>query len=318
MKKLITIIVPVYKVEAFLPQCVDSILAQTYKNFELFLVDDGSPDRCGELCDQYAAADRRITVIHKQNGGLSDARNVAMDQMHGEYVTFIDSDDSIDKSYLQKMLYCAEKYDADIVQSDFTREYKQLGSKTSPNSAGMTIICKDDIFRDYLHMRIPKVFAWGKLYRTSLFEGIRYPFGLIDEDNYTTYKVMYASKVFVQVNFKMYFYRVNPNSIMHMEFSEKKFGILNAIPEIREFLKDKTTRFDADVDYYEMRQNIQVYNNAIQANAVHDYPERIDVIYHSLCEYSKLHRSIDLKYRVLLLLLRSNRYFYENAIIIMR
>ena len=106
LQPLISVIVPCYNVEEYLPKCIESILNQTYRNLEILLVDDGSPDNCGRICDEYAAKDSRIRIIHKKNGGLSDARNAALDVMTGEYVTFIDSDDYISKYFYEKLINC--------------------------------------------------------------------------------------------------------------------------------------------------------------------------------------------------------------------
>ena len=314
MNSLISVIVPVYKVEEFLPVCVDSILAQTYGNFELFLVDDGSPDSCGEICERYAEKDSRITVIHKENGGLSDARNVAIDQMNGEYVTFIDSDDYVSKDYLEKLLYCAQKYDADIVQCDFTKDPQTLGQPTAPGQKAITLIYDEDILRDYLRLGVPKVFACGKLYKSGLFQDVRYPFGLIDEDNYTTFKLMYGIHVFININRQMYYYRTNMESITNMAFSERKFGILKSPDAIREFLKDKTTEYNDDVDYYDMRQNIQLYNNAVQANAEDQFAVQLKPVYDKLMNYKDKHIGIDLKYRMMLQLLKQSKPLYKKLI----
>ena len=118
-RPLVSIIVPCYKVEQYLPVCIESVLGQTYDNWELILVDDGSPDRSGEICDQYAAKDKRINVIHKPNGGLSSARNAGLDMMNGEYVTFLDSDDFWHKDYLRVMMKHIDDEKADIVQCGF-------------------------------------------------------------------------------------------------------------------------------------------------------------------------------------------------------
>lgn len=116
---LISVIVPIYNVEQFLPKCIDSILVQTYKNIEILLVDDGSPDRCGEICDEYAQKDKRIRVIHKPNGGLSDARNAALDLMQGEWVTCVDSDDFITPDYLETLYGLCNKYNCKMSVADW-------------------------------------------------------------------------------------------------------------------------------------------------------------------------------------------------------
>lgn len=111
----VSVVIPVYKVEKYLRECVDSVLAQSCTELEVILVDDGSPDRCGQICDEYAAADKRVSVIHKQNGGLSDARNAGLKRASGKYVLFVDSDDMIANNAVEKLLAAAEKNDAQIV-----------------------------------------------------------------------------------------------------------------------------------------------------------------------------------------------------------
>lgn len=318
MQELISIIIPIYNVERFLRNCIDSLIKQTYQNWELFLVDDGSPDQCGKICDEYGERDQRIHVIHKENGGLSDARNCAIEKIHGEYLTFIDSDDCVHPDYLCKMLHFAQKYGADIVQCDFCRNIEDLGASASCTKKDATIIRGDDILKDYLHYRIPKVFACGKIYKSKMFKEIRYPIGLIDEDNFTTYKLMYDCDIFVNVNQNLYYYRINQESITNRGFDEKKFGILQSTNEIRRFLKDRTDSFDADVDYYDMRQLIQIYNNALIATAIEAYQEQFDEIYNKLCRYEKALHNLDMKYKGLLVILKFNRKLYNNIILWMR
>ena len=114
---LVSVIVPVYKVEKFLRDCIDSIINQTYRNLEILLVDDGSPDNCGAICDEYARKDSRITVFHKENGGLSDARNYALDRCNGDYITFVDSDDVIRNDFIATLLGLIKESDSDVVSS---------------------------------------------------------------------------------------------------------------------------------------------------------------------------------------------------------
>ncbi len=118
-EELVSVIVPIYKVEEYLRECVDSIINQTYKNLEIILVDDGSPDNCGEICEEYARNDSRVTVYHKENGGLSDARNYGMARSHGEYITFVDSDDVIKENFVEALMELIHKYNADIAVSPY-------------------------------------------------------------------------------------------------------------------------------------------------------------------------------------------------------
>ena len=218
------------------------------------------------------------------------------------------------KDYLEKLLYCAQKYDADIVQCDFTKDPQTLGQPTAPGQKAITLIYDEDILRDYLRLGVPKVFACGKLYKSGLFQDVRYPFGLIDEDNYTTFKLMYGIHVFININRQMYYYRTNMESITNMAFSERKFGILKSPDAIREFLKDKTTEYNDDVDYYDMRQNIQLYNNAVQANAEDQFAVQLKPVYDKLMNYKDKHIGIDLKYRMMLQLLKQSKPLYKKMI----
>ncbi len=231
MSNSISIIVPVYKVEPYIRQCVESILAQTYTDFELILVDDGSPDNCGAICDEYAQKDSRVRVVHQQNGGLSAARNAGLDIAKGEYVTFIDSDDFVRGDYLKKMSSALIEAEADISICDMVPfdDGTEPQNGDESNTIEPNVISGRDACLSIYHMdgKIP-VMAWGKLYRLELFDGIRYPNGMIHEDDATTPKLLYkASKVAV-IQSKLYCYRSRPDSITSRAFTEKRFDGVNA------------------------------------------------------------------------------------------
>ncbi len=182
MQELVSVIIPVYKVEKYLRKCVDSVLSQTYKNLEIFLVDDGSPDNCGKICDEYAKKEARIKVIHKQNGGLSSARNAALDVCTGEYITFIDSDDCVEPTYVEKLYDAIKKYDCDIsvCGDNFVDESGRVLKQTNFKE---DFYKKDQSF-EFFYGTINRHFAWGKLYEKHIFEELRYPNGLNYEDTY--------------------------------------------------------------------------------------------------------------------------------------
>lgn len=235
----ISVIVPVYKVEPYLRECVDSILAQTYTDFELILVDDGSPDNCGAICDEYAAQDSRIRVIHQDNGGLSAARNAGLDIARGEFVTFVDSDDAIHPEYLSFLLEIHYKTGADISVCHFLRYSEEIpeaelcGIEISAEMTG-----RQSCYELYGEEAVVYTTAWGKLYRSDLFEGIRYPVGWIHEDEATTYKLLFrAHKVAVMDN-ALYFYRQNPDGIINTGFSVKRYHAIAAFEERIVFFKD--------------------------------------------------------------------------------
>lgn len=260
----ISVIVPVYNVENYLSECVDSILNQTFKDFELILVDDGSKDGSGKICDGYAAKDIRVKVLHKPNGGLSDARNTGMEVMKGQYVTFIDSDDIVSYDYLRSMYEAAVRYKADIVQCGFCRDREKLLDQAADQECA--VIEGRKILRDYLRFRVPNVLACAKLIKADLLENVRFPLGIIDEDNYTTYKLMARANTFVSVDAPLYYYRVNPDSITQITFHSKRLGIFNCVDEIRKYLgKKEEKRYDRHLKYYQMRLGVQLFNQAIKA-----------------------------------------------------
>ena len=219
-KPLVSIIIPVYKVEQYLRTCIESVLEQTYTNWELILVDDGSPDKCGEICDEYAKIDHRIKVIHKDNGGLSSARNAALDMPpKGEFVTFLDSDDFWHKDYLSIMVGLQQSFNADIVQCGFIRG-KDTVFPAITNDVTSAVYDNHKIFLS----EKANVIMCGKLLRTSLFDNIRMPVGLYNEDDWTAWKLYYKAKNIVVTNQALYYYTLNPASIM---------GQLNKKPDLR-------------------------------------------------------------------------------------
>ncbi len=205
----VSVIVPCYKVEKYLRNCIDSVLNQTYGNLELILVDDGSPDKCGEICDEYAARDARIKVIHKVNGGLSSARNAGMRVMTGDYVTFLDSDDFLSLDALQTFVSLASAHDADIVQAGFVRGSDTVFPAWNVKEE-VRLFDNHSIFTSFA----AKIIVWGKLYKTEVLEGITMPEGIINEDDWTTWKIYYRAKKIAVTNKPLYYYTVNPNSIM--------------------------------------------------------------------------------------------------------
>lgn len=227
LKPLITIIIPVYNVEKYLPTCIESVQAQTYANWEMILVDDGSPDKSGEICDEYARGDSRLTVLHCQNGGLSRARNRALDcPPKGDFVTFLDSDDFWHKDYLTNLMSLQRAFNADMVQCDFIRGAEAV----FPNLPANVRINEFDNHSIFVSEKA-NVIMCGKIYRTSLFDGIRMPEGLYNEDDWTAWKLYYKSKSIVVTSQKLYYYTVNPNSTMALLGKKPDLRYVNAYNE---------------------------------------------------------------------------------------
>ncbi len=226
----ISIIVPIYNVECYLTKCLDSIIEQSFCDYELILVDDGSTDTSGQIADDYAAKDTRVSVIHKQNGGLSDARNTGLEKANGEYICFIDSDDWIEKTYLQELLYIAEQNEADISICRYVKNNGDI-SISQPLQAEETIETGIDAINNLYGCRYGEyVVAWNKMYKNELFEEVRYPVGMIHEDEAVFGELFCRAKTVVRTDRILYNYRVNNSeSIMSQSYSLKRLDILKAI-----------------------------------------------------------------------------------------
>ena len=229
MNDLISVIIPVYKVEEYLDDCMRSILDQTYRNLEIILVDDGgTTDRCPEMCDEYAAADERIKVIHKKNGGLSDARNAGLEIATGRWIVFIDSDDYAAPDMIMKLADAADRTGAQLVWCGFKEisaesvYSKDKFGETDKDNSQTEIKVRSNKEAEMLFYEPGKMgecmVAWNKLYLRDLFfddDKIRYPKGKIFEDGYTTYKLIYKAEKVAVIDEAMYFYRQRKDSIMN-------------------------------------------------------------------------------------------------------
>lgn len=235
----ISLIVPVYKVEPYLRECVDSILAQTFTDFELILIDDGSPDNCGIICDEYAEKDNRIIVIHQKNGGLSAARNAGLDVAKGEYVTFIDSDDVVSPQYL-KLLYgqlLNNGCDISICGNiEFTKDYSQIEHVVN---GYVTVTGREATKGIYDDKKRAPVMACGKLYKIKLFDSIRFPEGRIHEDDYIVPILLYRSEKVCILSSKLYGYRQRDDSIMGKTFSIKRYDGIIATDHCINYFNEK-------------------------------------------------------------------------------
>lgn len=243
MQPLISVIVPVYNVEIYLSTCVNSVICQTYTNWELILVDDGSYDSSPFICDDYASRDNRIKVIHKNNGGQAEARNVALDIVAGEYLMFLDADDFLHSDTLQDISHIAEKESADIVQFAFIsgkrRDFPDIRKKCS-----IHIFDNHSIF----YSSVQKVVVWGKLYQSKLWKDIRMPIGKMNyEDDATTWKLYYRSSRIVYVDIPYYYYFKNPSSTMAKQRAQINISFINAYEERISFFEKKNEKLLVDL-----------------------------------------------------------------------
>lgn len=237
---LISVIVPVYKVENFLHRCIDSIRNQTYENLEIILVDDGSPDNCGLICDEYSKQDKRIKVIHKENGGLADARNAALDVMQGEFVTCIDSDDFVSEYYVENLYRAIKEKDCDISASWFINYYEgdQIPQTGVVKNTEIELLTRLEAYKRMLYQDGFEISAWGKLYRSSLFNGVRYPFGKLYEDIPTTYRLMERTNKIAVIPQIDYYYFQRKESIAQSGFNAKKMDGVKHMNDLRQFISD--------------------------------------------------------------------------------
>ncbi len=242
---LISVIVPVYKVEKYLDKCVNSILNQSYKNIEVILVDDGSPDKCPEMCDNYQKKDKRIKVIHKQNGGLSDARNEGIKLAKGKFITFVDSDDYIHKELISVLYENLHNYQCDISCCEllsFKREEECKNIKVSDQN--VIVYDRDEYIKKYMKIGSQTIeyYAPTKLFKKEVLRENQFPIGLTSEDVFGTYKALLKSKKIVKSNLKMYFYRINQSSITG-SFSEKDFDLVKIWDLVVEYTKNEAPKY---------------------------------------------------------------------------
>ncbi len=231
-KTKISVIVPVYKVELYLRCCVDSILAQTFTDFELILVDDGSPDNCGVICDEYAQMDNRVIVIHQDNGGLSAARNTGLDWVFANsdssWITFVDSDDYIPLEYLEQLYKYAVLENADIVSVWPVIVFDSEREITISETVRYQVYTGKEVCMSvYAENSAVEIAAWGKLVRRELYATLRFPRGKINEDWELTPQLLFIAGKVVSLNDCWYCYRQRPGSILNSGFSIKRFDIVD-------------------------------------------------------------------------------------------
>ncbi len=213
-KALISIIIPVYKVEKYLEKCIQSVINQTYENLQIILVDDGSPDNCGKICDEYAKKDHRIEVIHKSNGGLSDARNKGLEMAKGEYIGFVDSDDYIEADMYEVLYNLLKQYNADVSICNFyTVSQGKISIKNADN--GINEYNRIEILKEILLDKNIQSYAWNKLYKKELFDEIKYPIGKKYEDIGTTFYLLEKCNKVVVTGKSEYYYINRQDSIVN-------------------------------------------------------------------------------------------------------
>lgn len=241
----ISIIIPVYNVEQYLAQCLNSVINQTYHNLEIILINDGSTDSCPQICDEYALQDDRIKVIHKKNGGLSDARNFGLTQATGDFISFIDSDDIVAADFCEKLLQASIEHKADIVECGFYKFENELDLPTGGVTANATFeLFETELALELLIKEYLKQIVWNKLYRKEVVAQLQFPVDKINEDEYWTYKVFGNAKKIVKMQATLYFYRQQLASIMGKEYSLKRLDGLQGLEERIAYVKEKFPKLE--------------------------------------------------------------------------
>ena len=237
---VISVIIPVYNVEKYLKKCIQSIIDQTYKNLEIILVDDGSSDNSGKICDEFAQKYNRIKVIHKTNGGLSDARNAGLDIMSGEWVSFVDSDDFVSPYYIENLHYLVNKYDVDIAITSFVRFYNENTKLSSSKISNQEVLLHDpnDAVKNMLYGKYYSVSAWSKMYKKDLFYNKRFTKGKIYEDFELMPIITSQSKKVAFCNVIDYFYYCRQNSITKSDFSKKNMQGYEALDSLDRYFSN--------------------------------------------------------------------------------
>lgn len=237
-KPLISIVVPVYNVESFLDKCIESLITQTYSNIEIILVDDGSTDHSGKICDRYSEENANIIAVHQKNQGLSGARNAGVKIAEGKYITFVDSDDYITIDFLDTLYASMVKYNADIAMCGPFKFYEDEQVRSESIEREYTYTSQEAIGA-MLYRKKVNSYAWGKLYRAEIVKEISFPEGKLFEDLFTIYKMYDLASVVIYIEKQMYYYRQRRGSIVNSVFEPKKMQLLEANKEILKFVKEK-------------------------------------------------------------------------------
>lgn len=286
----VSIIVPVYNVATYLHRCVDSILNQTYQNLEIILVNDGSPDNCGAICERYREKDERVRVIHKENGGLSDARNAGMKLITGEFTMFVDSDDWIEKTMVEKMVHAMKHFRAEIVQAAYFYAYddKLLIDRRIKIESEPDVFDKQRAMYELIKNEAIKNFAWGKLYKTKLIKDIPFKKGVLFEDVYWQHLVIERVNKYVSLHEPFYYYYQRESSIVGT-FSPKHIDFIRGLLERHRFIEKKYEAYSETSLKIIARTCLNHYDLLFKYRKNNDYRDvRKEIERYVRSEYKKL------------------------------
>jgi len=311
IEKLVSIIIPVYNVEPYIRRCIESVICQTYTNIEIILVDDGSLDKTGIICEEYTKRDNRITVYHKDNGGLSDARNYGIERANGEYYVFIDSDDFVDQDYIEYLMRLIIRYRCKLSICQH-RVIFLNGTVKDYGKSGDALLSPSECLERMLYHDVIDTSAWSKMYHKSLFQNIRYPKGKIYEDIGTTYKfIIQCDNIAVGYESK-YSYVYNSASIVNGSFNPKKFDLIKMTDQMAE---DVCRKYPQLFRATERRRTYARFSTLNQMTGINDYNlERNDIICFIKHNSKKILFDMEapLRDKIAIVLLNINYNLYEK------
>ncbi|MBF0715442.1 glycosyltransferase [Gemelliphila palaticanis] len=315
-KELITVVVPVYNVEKYLEKCVTSILNQTYKNLEIILVDDGSTDKSGELCDYLAERDSRIVVYHKLNGGLSDARNYGVDRAKGEYIGFVDSDDYIHSDMYLNLYDAIIKENSDVAECGVTRVYK---NKELPHYDGDEYYFSTDA-RGFLfeYLKMNKIYgsAWCKLIKSNIAKSIKFPKGKIYEDIFYNYDLLNVANKFTFISGNYYYYYMREGSITTERFNDKHMDIIEAIDNLHSYTVGNYPEFIYLSEVRKVTAYLSIFSQIIVLDNYSDYSQYKLLLNFLKSNFYKIlkNRAASNSLKVALILLKIHPVLYRFAL----
>lgn len=308
MSELISVIVPIYKVEKYLDRCVESLINQTYKNLEIILVDDGSPDNSPAMCDNYAKKDSRVKVIHLQNGGAGRARNIGFSVSTGNFISFVDGDDLLNLEFYTILLKNFTEQ-TDIVECDYI-SFNEFNDKIF-NKNNDTVIESSKIYtsadamREHIYDKKFKQVIWNKIYRRSVVENVYFPEKSKIDDEFWTYKVIGNSRLLVHINSVLYAYRHQENSVMHNLTTNDRIKTIEPRLERALYIKNKYPELYNDALYSLWCSCLYQYQLILRSDNNSDYFYKYckDILAANKLKIHKL-KQISIKEKIWMMLLK--------------
>jgi glycosyltransferase involved in cell wall biosynthesis len=315
-KPLVSVVVPIYKVEKYIKRCIDSILNQTYTNLEIILVNDGSPDNCGNIAEAYSEKEHRIKVIHKSNGGLSDARNQGMEQVTGEFTVFVDSDDWLEQDMITNMVNNSLKYKADVVQSAFYYAYddKLLLDRVYHSQIDTPVLLDNkSLMHELVTNEKVKNFAWGKLYKTNIIRDISFKKGVLFEDVFWAHKVMHRVNTFLILKQPYYYYYQRNDSIV-ATYTTRNLDIIKGLKERHQFIKNNYEGLTNEslkilLQACLIHYNLLLFNRKIDRDGLH----REEIHYYVKNHYAEFKKAVEKDRQLMMHLLFFRIHPYLNV-----